>query len=109
MRRLLQLWDQLVVHQGILCRRLKPIGNFPERFQTVIPEALQEEVLCDLHEGTMGGHMGTDKILGRLKERFYWSGHYNDVRESVVPQLCHLCTTQLSKNQASCTIDVRCY
>ena len=87
-RRLLQLWDQLVVHQGILCRRLKPIGNFPERPQTVIPEALQEDVLCNLHKGTMGGHLGTDKTLGRLKERFYWPGYYNDVRE-----WCHNCAT----------------
>ena len=47
----------------------------------MITEALQEEVLCDLHEGTMGGHMGADKTLGHLKERFYWPGHYNDVRE----------------------------
>ena len=47
-RRLLQIWDQLVVHQGALCRRLKPMGGSPERLQTVIPEVLQEEVIFAL-------------------------------------------------------------
>ena len=80
-RRLLQIWDQLVVHQGVLCRRMRPMGGSPEILQTVIPKNLQEEVLKDLHEGTVGGHLGIDKTLGRLKERFYWPGHYTHTRD----------------------------
>jgi transposase InsO family protein len=87
-RRLLQIWEQLVVHQGVLCRRLPSMAGSPEKLQTVVPEALREEVLADLHEGTMGGHLGSDKTLGRLKERFYWPGHYNDVKE-----WCRNCAT----------------
>ena len=33
----------------------------------------------DLHEGVCAAHLGMDKTLARLKERFYWPGHYNDV------------------------------
>ena len=58
-----------------------PMDGSPRRLQTVIPEALQREVLSDLHEGAMGGHLGADKTLGRLKERFYWPGHYNAGRD----------------------------
>lgn len=55
-----------MVLRGVLCRRLQAVPNLPEALQTVVPEALQEEVLSDLHEGVMGGHLGTDKTLGRL-------------------------------------------
>ena len=85
-RRFVQIWDQLLVRDGVLCRQLQPTDSAPGRIQTVIPEALQSEVLADLHEGALGGNLGTDKTLGRLKERFYWPGHYNDVRN-----WCHNC------------------
>ena len=80
-RKFLQLWDHLVVRSGILCRQLQSSDRLPGRIQTVIPEALHSEVLTDLHEGTMGGHLGMDKTLSRLKERYYWPGPYNDVRD----------------------------
>ena len=80
-RRYLQIWEQLEVESGILCRRRRSDGVAPQALQTVIPDALTEEVLSDLHEGTMDGHLGADKTLGRLQERFYWPGHYSHVRE----------------------------
>eukprot|EP00731_Ephydatia_muelleri_P003753 Em0001g3753a len=33
---------------------------------------LADQVLKELHEGAVGGHLGESKMLGRLKERFYW-------------------------------------
>ena len=39
----------------------------------------------------MGGHSCTDKTLGYLKERFYWPGCHNNVKEwcPTLPQLQH--------------------
>ena len=34
-----------------------------------------------IHEGIPGGHLEVDKSLGKLKETFYWPGHYNDVKQ----------------------------
>ena len=91
-RRFLQIWEQLVVSSGVLCRHLQPTGDSPGVLQAVIPDALKEEVLSDLHEGVMGGHLGADKTLGRLRERYYWPGHYNDIRDWC--RNCAVCATR---------------
>lgn len=81
MCRLLQIWEQLMVCDGVLCRRFEAPDGSSAVAQIVVPSALHEEVLSDLHEGVLGGHLGIDKTLTRLKERFYWPGHHNDVRD----------------------------
>ena len=45
------------------------------------PESLREAVLMDMHEGELGGHLGVDKTISRVKERLVW-------------QLCYLCLLQ---------------
>ena len=80
-RRLLQIWDPLIVHSRVLTRRFKTPEGSSNISQTIVLEALQKELLAVLHEGTLGGHLGADKMLARLKEQFYWPGHYNDVRD----------------------------
>ena len=95
-RRLLQLWDQLTVSDGGLCRLFETPAGSPPVAQIVVPEALRNEVLYDLHEGALGGHLGVDKTLGRLKERFYWPGHHDDVRDWC--QKCGSCASR--KNPA---------
>ena len=82
--------------KGVLCRQYQtPDGSDPY-LQIVVPMALHKEVLLDLHEGTMGEQLGADKTLGRLKEHFYWPGHYNNVKEWC--QLCWTCASR--KNPA---------
>ena len=41
--------------------------------QMVIPWSLQEEI----HGGVSGAHLGVDKTLEKLKERFYWPDFCN--------------------------------
>ena len=93
--RLLQIWDQLFVSKGVLCRQSR--GSHGSLVaQTVVPQILHEEVLIDLHEGALGGHFGVDKTLARLKERFYWPGHYNDVCDWF--RNCGTCALQKTPN-----------
>ena len=93
-RRFLQIWDQLLVRDGLLCRYLQPGGVSLGVLQIVIPEALRTEVLADLHGGVVGGHLGAEKTLARLRERFYWPGHYNDVKEWC--RKCAVCASRKS-------------
>ena len=73
-RRLLQIWDQLTVRSGVLYRQFLLPNSSTVILQQLVPRVLREEVLSNLHEGTMGGHLGVDKTLSHLKERFYWPG-----------------------------------
>ena len=93
-RKLVQIWDQLVLRDELLWRLFENNDNTGCIYQLVIPSSLKTEVLHDIHEGVLGGHLGVDKSLGKLKERFYWPGHYNDVRQWCAS--CVSCATRKS-------------
>ena len=95
--RLLQQWEQLVIVSGVLYRQFIHPSSDLNYLQLIVPERLKAEILQNLHEGIAGGHLGQDKTLHRLKERFYWPGHYNDVRDWC--QTCASCVSRKSPSQ----------
>ena len=70
-RRLLQIWDQLVLEEKLLFRKFESLDGTTSRLQWVVPEKLQKEVLDELHGRELSGHLGEEKTLSHLKERFY--------------------------------------
>eukprot|EP00731_Ephydatia_muelleri_P006231 Em0003g479a len=92
-RRLVQIWDQLLIQGGILYRRFENHHSSMEYvLQVVVPRSMRKGILEELHAGVSGGHLGESKMLGRLKERYYWPGHYADVKSWC--KTCDLCTTR---------------
>ena len=79
-RRLFQLWDQLLLFDGILYRRFVSVDGAFSHNQLVVPQVSRKDVLAEVHSGPMAGHLGEEKTRGRLQERFYWPGQWNDVR-----------------------------
>jgi len=55
---LLQQWDQLLVHNRILCRCYVQPTSGATWEQLVISKTLHNEVLRETHEGVCGGHLG---------------------------------------------------
>ena len=90
-RRLLQQWEQLSMRDGLLCRNYAQPSEDKGWTQLVVPKKFRREILRDLHEGVTGGHLGQEKTLSKLKERFYWPGHYNDVRDWCHANLWIMC------------------
>eukprot|EP00731_Ephydatia_muelleri_P031079 Em0022g593a len=88
---LLQQWDSLVLDKGLLWRKDLEDAN---KSQFILPYVLHDEVLKELHEGAAGGHLGKVKMLGRLKERFYWPGCGEDVEEWC--KRCDICARRKS-------------
>ena len=70
-RQLFQIWDQLMVREQTLYRQYDSPGDGEVVQQLVILECKKTEVFKDMHEGILGGHLGEEKILGLIRERFY--------------------------------------
>ena len=79
-RKMAQLWDQLLIKDGVLCRYFENVAGTGGVAQLIVPDNLKNEMLQGVHEDVGGGHFGVEKTVAKLKERFYWPGHYNDVK-----------------------------
>lgn len=99
-QRLNHLWNKLVVKHGVLWRQYEDVRGTSTWLQLVVPHCLQEEILHDLHGGVMGGHLGAEKSLAKLKERFYWPGMQLDVTNWC--RTCSACATRKTAPQRNC-------
>ena len=48
------------------------------------------------NDGVTGGYLGQDKTLMKLKERYYWPGHWNDVQD-----WCNTCSACISRKSSA--------
>ena len=55
-----------IVSQRVATLTIAYIVNPP-----LLSQRLREEVLTDLHEGPLSGHLGVDKTMARVQEHFY--------------------------------------
>eukprot|EP00731_Ephydatia_muelleri_P036034 Em0193g7a len=80
--------------EGQLARwRLGGKGN---DLHLVLPTKFHADVLQSLHEGSLSAHLGEEKMLHQLKERFYWPGSAHAVRE-----YCATCVTCCTRKSAA--------
>ncbi|KAG1960088.1 interleukin-1 receptor accessory protein-like 1-A [Pimephales promelas] len=75
---LLRHWDRLVEIDGVLHRRtFRPNGG-EEVFQVVLPAALKQEVLTQLHNDH--GHQGVERTMELVRQRCFWPGMAAEVK-----------------------------
>lgn len=89
---LLQQWDQLELHNGVLYRRYENHQGNQHHLQLVVPRSMQQQVLHESHSGSVGGHLGEAKTLSRIRERFFWPGYSHAVKEWC--QTCKQCAAR---------------
>jgi len=95
-RHLLQQWEQLTICDGVPYHLFTHPSVDHTRLQLIVPTLLREKILREMHEGMASGHLEQNKTLHRLKERFYWPGQYNDVRD-----WCQTCATCASRKMTT--------
>ena len=85
-------WDRLSLRSGVLCRRWESETGDEVRWQFVIPSNLRKDILHELHTKETAGHLGVNKTLERVKDRFHWPGCTKDVKDWC--RACDLCASR---------------
>ena len=99
-QRLLQLWDHLITDDGVLKCKYEDVCGHQSRQQLIVPHTLRDEIMLELHSGALEGHLGVDKTIAKIKERFYWPGMHADVDQWI--RMCPECATRKSSPQRNC-------
>ena len=88
LRRYRQLWNQLQIVDGILCRTYTPSPLNEEITVPVLPASLRADAIKHCHDIPSAGHQGFEKTLERLRYTAYWVGMAQDVET-----FCRECIT----------------
>ena len=92
LRRYKQIWRQLLLHETVLCRKVKSPTMTEEKFLIVVPASLRKLFLSTAHD--KAGHQGSDRTMSQLSHMAYWVGMAKDTI-----RYCSLCSTcQISKS-----------
>ena len=76
-----QLWPQLTLVEGIVCRKYTPGPTKDLITVPIIPDSLRQKVLYHCHDSPTAGHQGIDKTLERLRKVAYWVNMAQDVEK----------------------------
>jgi hypothetical protein len=82
-------WKSLVVRDGVLERLWESVDRRTKTAQVVIPRSKVKDVLTEMHGGPSGGHLGVNKTIDKVRQRYYWL-HSRDNVERWCPQ-CDNC------------------
>ena len=83
-----QLWHQLKLVEGIVCREYTPGPTEDQKVVPIYPATLRQEVLRRNHDAPSAGHLGPEKTLQRLRQEAYWVNMARDVTH-----YCEQCVT----------------
>ena len=81
-RKLLRLWGQWVrlkVVHGVLYRQFHCDNGPSVILQLVVPDCWHQDILAAAHNDVSGGHLGVQRTLAEVRQRFYWPFMSTDV------------------------------
>ena len=65
-------YDRLVIHETVLYRKWENERTGEVRYQLVVPQTRKRLILSQTHDSPLGGHLGSDKTLAKIKDSYYW-------------------------------------
>lgn len=82
-------WDSLLIQHGPLCRKFQRKDGTATYIQLLIPNCLKNEILKQVHDSPLGGHLGWKKTLEKVRQRYFWFELREDVKQWVAK--CDVC------------------
>jgi hypothetical protein len=82
-------WDSLVLKGNVLYRKFCKRDGTGEYLQLLVPKVMRNEVMYQMHNTTVSGHLGKKKTREKVLQKFYWSGVREDVDNWV--RACDTC------------------
>ena len=83
------LWDSLAVYDAILFKKLIKRDGSGEYLQFIVPSSMKKEILHQMHDSLMSGHLGCKKTKAKVLQRFYWYALKEDITMYI--QRCDIC------------------
>ena len=81
LKRYRQLWAQLKIIDGVLCRHYTPNPMAEAITVPILPTAFRKAALQHNHDAPTAGHQGFERTLDRLRQQAYWVSMAKDVGE----------------------------
>ena len=79
-------------------QKWKPGNRGREIWQAVVPANMRAEVLYQLHDSPLsGGHFAVEKIMSRIRQRFWWPGLRPSVEKYIAK--CTRCAARSTANK----------
>ncbi|MCG8046377.1 MAG: RNase H-like domain-containing protein, partial [Candidatus Thiodiazotropha endolucinida] len=82
-------WDSLQVCNGVLFKKFVKKDGSEEHLQLIVPQSMKLDVLFQMHDSVISGHLGCKKTKAKILQRFYWYGLRDDV--ALYIRKCDVC------------------
>ncbi|MCG8044299.1 MAG: DDE-type integrase/transposase/recombinase, partial [Candidatus Thiodiazotropha endolucinida] len=91
------LWDSLVVHDGLLFKKFARQDGSGEYLQLLVPSSMKKEIMYQMHDSLISGHLGVKKTKAKILQRFYWYNLKEDLNLYI--HKCDTCAANKKPNR----------
>ena len=83
------LWDALSIENGILFKSFHKQDQTGSYKQFIVPKSMKGNILYQMHNSVLSGHLGCKKTKQKTQHRFYWYSMKEDIAQHV--RKCDVC------------------
>ena len=83
-------WSRLQIINDLLVRHWDVLGTEIVYWQAIVPLGHQRAILKYAHDIKASGHLGINKTMSKIRQRYYWPGLQNDIKSYIAG--CEKCS-----------------